>query len=56
MTLFDTNVLIYAMEPGSPFHDWAAGLIVDEAMKSDAAVNVVSIAETCVGATDSDVT
>lgn len=52
MTLFDTNVLIYAMEPHSPFHDWATRLIVDEATKGDAAVNTVSVAEICVGSED----
>ncbi len=55
MTLFDTNMLIYAMDPNSPFHDWAARLIVDEAMKGDAAVNTVSVAEVCVGSEDPDV-
>ena len=55
MTLFDTNVLIYAMDPTSPFHDWAARLIVDEAMKGDAVVNAVSVAEVCVGAEDPNV-
>jgi len=50
MTLFDTNVLIYAMDPNSPFHAWAARLIEDEGMKGDAAVNAISIAEVCVGA------
>lgn len=55
MTLFDTNVLIYAMDPNSPFHDWAARLIVNEAMKGDAAVNAVSVAEVCVGAEDPNV-
>jgi predicted nucleic acid-binding protein len=52
MTLFDTNVIIYALNPSSPFHKWATQLIAEEALNERAAVNAISIAEVCVGAED----
>jgi predicted nucleic acid-binding protein len=52
MILLDTNVLIYAFDPGSPFHRWARKMIVDAVAGDGAAINAVSLAELCVGDAD----
>ena len=49
MTLLDTNVIIYAMDPQSPFGDWARRTILDAVAGEGAAVNAVTVAELCVG-------
>ena len=50
MILLDTNVLIYAGDPTSPFHKWA-GRVIEEAVVGGEGVcaNAVSLAELCVG-------
>ena len=50
MTLLDTNVLIYASDPGSRYHLWATGVIGEAVSSTGAAINAVSLAEACVGA------
>jgi predicted nucleic acid-binding protein len=52
MILLDTNVLIYAFEPESPFYRWAREIIVDAVADDGAAINAVSLAEICVGDAD----
>ena len=47
--LLDTNVLIYASQPDSPFHAWATSTIAEGVVGDGAATNAVSIAEVCVG-------
>ena len=49
MTFLDTNVLIYAFESGSPYQQWAKGLIVDHVSGDGAIVNPIVIGELCVG-------
>jgi predicted nucleic acid-binding protein len=49
MTLLDTNVLIYASDPGAPHAAWARDTIVDAVATAGAAVNAVGLAEICVG-------
>lgn len=49
MTLLDSNVLIYASTPGSPFFKWAIELISAEVGRDGACANPVGIAEVCVG-------
>ena len=49
MILLDTNVLIYASQPDSPFHAWATSTIAEGVAGDGAATNTVSIAEVCVG-------
>jgi predicted nucleic acid-binding protein len=49
MILLDTNVLIYAFDPGSPFFHWAREAISDAVAGDGAAINAVSLAEVCVG-------
>lgn len=49
MILLDTNVLIYAYEPGSPHRSWARGTIADAVAGGGAAISAVSLAEVCVG-------
>ena len=49
MILLDTNVLIYASQPQSPFHAWAISTIAEGVIGDGAATNTVSIAEVCVG-------
>ncbi len=49
MTLLDTNVLIYAFEPDSPFRSWARETISEAVAGKGAAINAVSLAEICVG-------
>ena len=52
MILLDTNVLIYAFDPDSPFCDWAKETIADAVAGNGAAINAVSLAEICVGDAD----
>jgi predicted nucleic acid-binding protein len=49
MILLDTNVLIYAFDPDSPFCNWAREMITDAVAGNGAAINAVSLAEICVG-------
>ena len=52
MILLDTNVLIYAFEPESRFHQLGRETIVDAVAGEGAAINAVSLAEICVGDAD----
>lgn len=53
MILLDTNALIYADDEASPFHEWAAGLIIGAVAGGEGAcANAISLAELCVGDTD----
>jgi predicted nucleic acid-binding protein len=52
--LLDTNVLIYASTPRSPFLGWAREVIAEEVSGDGAATSVVSIAEICVGDAEPD--
>lgn len=52
MILLDTNVLVYAFDPGSPFFEWARSTIVDAVVDDGAAINAVCLAELCVGDAD----
>ena len=52
MILLDTNVLIYAFTPSSPFYDWARATIAEAVTGDGAAINAVSLAEICVGDAD----
>ncbi len=49
MILLDTNVLIYASTEQSPFLEWARRTIAEGVSEDGAAVNVVSLAEICIG-------
>lgn len=52
MILLDTNVLIYAFDPESPFYQWARETIADAVACDGAAISAVSLAEICVGDED----
>ena len=52
MILLDTNVLVYAFDPNSPFSQWAKETIGDAVAGEGAAINAVSLAEICVGDAD----
>ena len=52
MILLDTNVLIYAFDPDSPFCNWARETITDAVAGNGASINAVSLAEICVGDAD----
>jgi predicted nucleic acid-binding protein len=52
LILLDTNVLIYAFEPESRFHQWGRDTIADAVAGKGAAINAVSLAEICVGEAD----
>ncbi|MBI5388505.1 MAG: PIN domain-containing protein [Verrucomicrobia bacterium] len=53
MILLDTNVLIYAGDQASPFHQWASDLIAEAVAGGEGVcANAVSLAEVCVGDTD----
>jgi len=52
MILLDTNVLIYASDPDSPFCAWARNTIADAVAGDGAAINAVVLAELCVGDAD----
>lgn len=49
MILLDTNVLIYAFDPGSPHSEWSRETIAAAVADDGAAINAVSLAEICVG-------
>lgn len=51
MILFDTNVLIYAFDRHSPLHGWARQSIAEAVSGDGGAIDVVSLAELCVGDT-----
>ncbi|MCL4694952.1 MAG: PIN domain-containing protein [Candidatus Hydrogenedentes bacterium] len=52
MILLDTNVLIYASDPNSPFCTWARKTIADAVAGDGAAINAAVLAELCVGDAD----
>lgn len=52
MILFDTNVLIYGFDRHSVLHGWARETIADAVSSDGGAINVVSLAEICVGDAD----
>ncbi len=52
MILLDTNVLIYAFDPESPFCEWARETIAAAVADDGAAIDAVSLAEICVGDED----
>lgn len=52
MILLDTNVLIYAFTPGSPYCAWAKAVIASAVTSEGAALNAVSLVEICVGDAD----
>lgn len=52
MILLDTNVLIYASDPNSPFCTWARNTIAEAVAGDGAAINAVVLAELCVGDAD----
>ena len=52
MILLDTNVLIYAFDPDSPFCHWARETIAEAVAGDGAAINAVSLTEICVGDAD----
>lgn len=54
MTFLDTNVLIYAFDPQSPFHVWSREIIVESVAGEGALVNPIVVAEVCVGDTHPD--
>jgi predicted nucleic acid-binding protein len=45
--LLDTNVIVYARRPASPFHSWAVGQIADAVAGEGAGISAVSLAELC---------
>ncbi|MFN3410217.1 MAG: type II toxin-antitoxin system VapC family toxin [Limisphaerales bacterium] len=49
MRLFDTNVIVYACDPDSPFHAWAVEAIADAAGEGGpgACINAATLAELC---------
>jgi len=49
MVFLDTNVLIYAFDPASPFFDWSRNQIADALSSGGAAINPVILAELSVG-------
>ncbi len=53
MILLDTNVVIYASTGSGPLYDWALEVITSAVSKDGAGLNAISLAELCVGATDS---
>ena len=49
MIFLDTNVMIYASDPDSPFHRWSVETIVRNVAGDGALINPVVLAEICVG-------
>ena len=47
MKLLDTNVLVYARQPKSPFHQWAVAQISGLVSTEGAGFSAVSLAELC---------
>lgn len=54
MILVDTNVLIYAFDPGAKFYTWSRETLTDALANEGAAINPVILAELCVGDHDSE--
>ncbi len=52
MILLDTNVLIYAFTPKSPFQAWSRRVIADHVAKEGVVINAIGLAEVCVGDAD----
>ncbi len=52
MILLDTNVLIYASDTQSSFHEWAVLAIAGSVAGDGCSVDSVSLAEICVGESD----
>jgi len=52
LILLDTNVLIYAFDPASPFCEWARETMADAVAGGGAVIDAVSLAEICVGDED----
>jgi predicted nucleic acid-binding protein len=52
MTLFDTSVILDALEKDSEHFEWALNLIIEAAATGGAAVNAVTVAELCAGDRD----
>ena len=52
MTLFDTNVILDALEKDSEHFEWALNLIIETAATEGAAVNAMTLAELCAGDRD----
>ena len=52
MTLFDTSVILDALERNSEHFEWALNLIIEAAATGGAAVNAVTVAELCAGDRD----
>jgi predicted nucleic acid-binding protein len=49
MTLFDTSVILDALDKNSKHFDWASKLLIEAASEDGAAVNAVTVAELCAG-------
>ena len=49
MILFDTNVILDAMDKKSGYFEWSLNLLVESAAADHAAVNAVTVAELCAG-------
>ena len=52
MTLFDTSVILDALEKDSEHFEWALNLIIETAAAEGAAVNAMTLAELCAGDRD----
>ena len=52
MILLDTDILVYAFDPESPFFKWARDTIASAVAGDGAAINAMSLAEICVGDAD----
>jgi predicted nucleic acid-binding protein len=52
MKLLDTNVVIYARTPESPFHKWASEIIASIVESEGACINAASLSELCAAALD----
>ena len=54
MILLDTNVLIYAFQPESPFEPWARQVIAEAVANEGAIIIPIILAEVCVGVSQPD--
>ena len=52
MTLFDTSVILDALDKKSEYFGWVSGLLIEAAAGDGAAVNAVTVAELCAGDRD----
>ncbi|MGH7994592.1 MAG: type II toxin-antitoxin system VapC family toxin, partial [Limisphaerales bacterium] len=52
MILFDTSVILDALDRDSGHFEWASGLLIEAASGDGAAVNAVTVAELCAGDRD----